>query len=279
MDVSLDSSYIKTQSIVSEVVNEVAMYRLDVVHRRELISSSKTKRGGPRGKPKGYSRNSVRRFVRFFRNIDPLDYWLTLTYPATFPKQIAVINAHKAKVCRWLTAKGISYVVATEFQKRGAAHFHFVLNAKPDREALVRYWGKLASASKPAEADTCVYLEPVQSWDATVHYFTKFKPYQRAVPAIIEGELGRWWGHSQDIKAEPRQVLRDDDDDDDGQALAVARFARKLNKHKHPNARRDNGLHSYTTRDTAAATLDYVARLTEGGSKARGREAKPHGDD
>lgn len=273
MKVPLDSSLITTHTLT----HEVAVYANDVVTRRRSKLPRKRLGGGTRTSVKPYSKSSIRKFVFFFRNIEPLRCWLTLTYPVEFPHQAAVIRDHRKKICRWLTAHGISYVWVIEFQKRGAPHFHLVLNSQPDRDALVSYWGSLASPSKSSKADKCVYLAPARSWDLTVRYFTKFKPRQRSVPALIEGELGRWWGHTKDITADPILVLRSSDDD--SQALDVARLARKLNERKNPKARRDNGRYSYTTRDTAAAALDYVARSTESGSKARGREAKPHGDD
>lgn len=257
-----------------KIVNTTKIYRSDVIHERKLEQPRSRVGGGIRGKSTPYSRQSRARLAFYIRNVAPLAFFLTLTYAKTFPVEAETIRDHQQRVCRWLRESGISYVWVLEYQKRGAPHFHLLLDKEPDRQELTRFWCGLAGIRKAKHRRRCVYLEPIHTWEGTVAYLSRYKATQRRVPDNIVGNLGNWWGHTRALKAEPIHVVSDQADGNNGDfaALDVARTARRLEEHKRKEfgarPRKDNGLFSFKTWGTGPAILAMLEKQSRGAGQA-----------
>lgn len=82
-----------------------------------------------RGKVRRFTFDSHRRLVQVLRST--ADLWTgtcTLTYPEKFPADGRKVKRHLDAFLRYLRRRDIAYMWVLEFQKRGAPHFHLLLN-------------------------------------------------------------------------------------------------------------------------------------------------------
>jgi hypothetical protein len=148
---------------------------------------------------------------------------LTLTYGNPSPKNGEVVKRHLNNALTWLRRKhsGLEYLWFIEFQKRGAPHFHVLLNIKPmtrDRFELANYWSRGVAKKWPGLEgignDERTGLQErmfrvafhEKSWqavhksDGVARYITKYatKPEQKIVPKNYQS-VGRFWGVSNGV--------------------------------------------------------------------------------
>jgi len=115
----------------------IQQYENDVVIRRIadfyyiVRPTSKKKKGSSKRGKAGYSKRSENRLKFNIRN-SPHEFkqFLTLTYPKEFPKDGATVKKHLNTFLTHLRQKipGIHYLWVIEQQKRGAAHFHILID-------------------------------------------------------------------------------------------------------------------------------------------------------
>jgi hypothetical protein len=227
----------------------VDIYKHDAVVRRRLVKNNWTPeelrlmvengmfvegRAGAqvkpvRGKRKKISRQEPRvqsllEFQQVVKNSDvELQSFLTLTYGKSFPTDGRVVAAqqdafHTALRRRYDT----EYTWMKEFQKRGAAHFHYLTEIGEndiDRDWLGWTWSRISGGGEHVRWQ---HTRP-ETWspfilkDGAIRYIGKYLrkaqeeegENQKKVP-VDKGwtNWGRWWGMSRGIKAEPLKFLR-----------------------------------------------------------------------
>lgn len=80
----------------------------------------------------------------------------TLTYGENYPTDNITVKVHRERVIavirrlyakengkEWVNSKDVGYVWFTEFQARGAIHFHILLSHKIDQTKILRVWLKI----------------------------------------------------------------------------------------------------------------------------------------
>lgn len=169
---------------------------------------------GERGDINELSHNSLMRmaFVAHNTSIN-FDVMVTLTYPKNYPSDGKAVKYHLKKFLLWLTRSTdvVSYFWFMEFQRRGAPHFHIftyggdVIRRKKD---VSKRWYEIVDSGDEKHLKAGTRTEKLRVPDAAGRYAAKYasKPYQKKVPKDYQN-VGRWWGHSKDVKPEPLAEL------------------------------------------------------------------------
>jgi hypothetical protein len=148
---------------------------------------------------------------------------LTLTYGSPSPARGDEVKRHLNNVLTWLRRRFgvVEYLWFLEFQRRGAPHFHILLDVEPmtrDRFELANYWSRGVAKKWPglegATPDDRARLqermfrvafhekswEAIQKSDGVSRYVTKYatKIEQKTVPKRYEN-VGRFWGVSRGV--------------------------------------------------------------------------------
>jgi len=210
-------------------VRGVRRYRRDVVIEKfpkldemgELLAV-----GGRRGEIREFSFQSRMRLLFIVKNCNA-DFrsMLTITYPSDFPRDGRQVKRDLDVFKKWIQRRipGVLGIWFLEFQRRGAPHFHFLLDAdlrSYGDTILKRRTGKLRGHSKDtyeteprSEADVSaawyrivgsgdekhlragVSWEVLESEEAAMKYAAQHaaKPHQKAVP-LEYLNVGRFWG-------------------------------------------------------------------------------------
>lgn len=177
--------------------------------------------GGPRGRIYKMSRKSVDRLMFVLRETDmPLESMIVLTFGSVFPTSG---KEAKASVNRWLSwlryhKPTTRYLWVMEFQRRGAPHFHVLLNfgvIEDDRDLYAGRWAS-AALSGIVSPNSDDYQELWMNifrvhrfrkqWqnrkerDGIVRYMSSYlaKPYQKKIPKDYQ-DVGRWWSTSKGV--------------------------------------------------------------------------------
>ena len=180
------------------------------------------------------SKKSIRRMIEAIHKADVV--WksmITLTYPQEFPHSGREAKGDLNRVLnfvRRIRPRGY-YFWFCEFQKRGAVHFHILVDFVPegdDVDRLISIWTQKMSHYRycplnddfsPRYSDNrhgvncwieavkfCRYRiwEMLRDQDGAKKYVTKYalKPYQKKVP-IWYKDVGRFWGHSRGMPQKP----------------------------------------------------------------------------
>lgn len=171
--------------------------------------------GGRRGKVNGFSRKARSNCETHIRNLpnDIVKSMLTLTYPKDYS-----IDGRKAKrdldvIIKRLKRMGVSAGVwFLEFQKRGAPHFHLILNTY--HKGLVKKvsdaWFKIVGSEDEnhhkwhmGKLGNKPCIEPMRKPHAASYYAGKYasKSDQKSVPEEFKN-VGRFWGSFGEMKPE-----------------------------------------------------------------------------
>jgi len=194
------------------------------VKRESMLTSDGNPGGGPRGKIEYLSSRS-RSYLAFAVAATEITFksLLTLTYGNPYPTDGAICKAHlNAFLTRMrATYPGLSYVWVTEFQKRGALHFHILLSLGGieswHRKDAASRWASITAPSNWAtttteEQDTLYRKKSYNvhkhkdTWqdlkeaDGAMRYMTKYclKTEQKIVPEEFQN-VGRFFGMSRDV--------------------------------------------------------------------------------
>lgn len=200
--------------------SSVTIYNQDVIVRTKHIDHSRVKIRGNRGAIKALSPDARKRFKLHLRNIreGSLNLFVTLTYGAEYPTDGKIVKKHLKSMRDWMAKQGVSKGVwFLEFQKRGAPHFHFFVEANHSLTSLkvATAWARRIKNYLPTEESRrkliavhqgqvkngrpCV--EPVKKPHALSYYGTKYatKSHQKEVPDEYQN-VGRFWGYWGDAK-------------------------------------------------------------------------------
>lgn len=162
-------------------------------------STSRPLSRGRRGQVKTFSKSSRRNLLRTIGKLNCSErvYFVTLTYPAVFPKckqaKRHLDTFGKRLIRRLPTA---SFVWRLEWQKRGAPHFHLLvfglpLSAKAARRYVSRIWYETVGSLDENHLKAGVQLDKMRSWRGVMAYCSK---YVAKVGPILEDSPGRLWG-------------------------------------------------------------------------------------
>ena len=96
------------------------------------------------------------------------------------------------------------------FQKRGAPHFHILVDVslESEKEDVSAAWhGQIETEDKKHLA-TETRVEKLRTSDGGARYAVSYakKPYQKDVPMAYQN-VGRFWGHSRGVKPESRYTI------------------------------------------------------------------------
>ena len=151
-----------------------------------------------RGRVKRLSFGSTRRAKQVLRNImSNMTHEIALTYPANFPVDGLIVKEHLHKFKLRLHYRDIKMFWFMEFQKRGAAHFHGLINQPIDENELKRIWYEIVGSGDPKHLKHGAHIEVIRTPEGALHYLTGYltKQEQKIVPEHFRN-LGRYWGYS-----------------------------------------------------------------------------------
>lgn len=141
-------------------------------------------------------------------------FWITLTYPANFPLNGRVCEAHLKELKRRLKRIGvIDNIWRKEFQERGALHINLFVPVYVDKEWLSRTWYEIVKSGDPKHLLAGTGIEPVRDLSEALSYLLSYtkKDTQKQVPENF-GMVGRFWGCSKKlvVQSEITRFFNDD---------------------------------------------------------------------
>ena len=188
-----------------EVVG-IEVYNNDVVVKRRGLNGKKSP--STRSEIGYFSYRSRRRLAFVASNTDvELNYMITLTYPDDYPTDGKMVKGHLNKYLKRLRRMlpDVEYLWFIEFQKRGAPHFHLLIDKDPTRQKwrVSRDWFEIVGSWDEKHLRAGTRCEEMRRSGAryAVKYAMKMK--QKRVPKIYR-DVGRFWGHSKKVKPEAR---------------------------------------------------------------------------
>jgi hypothetical protein len=228
-------------------IRGVKVYKRDVV----VVRGQGTPPRDPptRGDVVEFSRKSRQRLAFVAANTDvQFKTMITLTYPKDFPSDGQKVKANFHAFLEWLSrdlGARPSYLWFLEFQKRGAPHFHLLIDwslpliwreqrvtldghtvtrkrENPDARTAVKAfrfrvsaaWYRIVGSGDPKHLAAGTRVERVRKKDGAARYAVKYalKMHQKRVPQGYHN-VGRFWGYSRDVVPKPVQELRVTEDD------------------------------------------------------------------
>lgn len=198
----------------------VEIYKHDVVvHRVGRGNPNKPKRG----ECKEWSDKSRKNLAFVASNTDiEFMYMITLTYPANFPTDGDVCKRHLNSFLNWIRdrAKACNqsnpeYLWFFEFQRRGAPHFHILLDCHVEqlttKKKVSQKWYKIVRSGDERHLKAGTRVEVLRSSDGGKRYAVKYamKMQQKTVPDGFRNS-GRFWGNSKGVAPEPLGWVRVD---------------------------------------------------------------------
>lgn len=191
-------------------VTGVEIYRNDVVVKREGSGVPPTK--AERGCIAVFSKKSRERLAFIAANTSiEFTAMITLTYPADYPSDGELVKSHfhAMMVALRRRAKGaLSHLWFIEFQRRGAPHFHILTRGiatdEETRRWLSQRWYTIVGSNDTKHLRAGTRLERIRVQNGAARYAVKYcyKMKQKVVPRDYRN-VGRFWGHSKDVKPEP----------------------------------------------------------------------------
>lgn len=159
-----------------------------------------------RGAVDELSAKSIKKLAFYAQNTSiEMVTFITLTYPAEYPSNGKEVKKHLNRFLSWVRAlhKGVEYLWFMEFQRRGAPHFHVILDADmtgEKREISQRWYDAVGSEDKKhLQAGT--NTQRVRERNGAARYVAKYasKQYQKKRPEGYR-DCGRFWGCSRGVK-------------------------------------------------------------------------------
>jgi hypothetical protein len=209
----------------------VRKYRRDWVVQKKAGFEIKTK-GAKRGEITAFSAESRYRLLHLAKNCNTdFKSMITLTYPATFPGDGMQVKFHLKMFKQWLSreCEGVRALWFLEFQKRGAPHFHMLVDIDLSDQGTLTLkkrtgvrrgeksdcyetcqicearaseaWYRIVGSTDEKHLRAGVCWECLEDEDAALKYAAKHaaKCKQKLVPEKFLN-VGRFWGKLGDIK-------------------------------------------------------------------------------
>jgi hypothetical protein len=202
----------------------VEVYENDVVVKRDGVGG--TPEGVTRGEITMFTRQARARLAFVAANTSiTFRTMITLTYPAEYPTDGQRVKRDLKAFLDWLRREtgGCEYLWFLEFQKRGAPHFHILIDTPwPRRRAeetalrdrVASTWYRIADTGDAKHLAAGTRTERLRSSDGGARYAVKYaaKMRQKAVPLQYRN-VGRFWGHSKGVKPRAKAKARCTEDD------------------------------------------------------------------
>jgi hypothetical protein len=124
--------------------------------------------------------------------MDKMKYEIGLTYPFKFPVDGLVVKDHLHKFKMRLAYQDIKMFWFLEFQKRGAPHFHGLIDKEIDKKELKQMWYDIVGSNDPKHLRRGAHIEIIHTPEGALHYLTGYltKLEQKTVPENFRN-LGR----------------------------------------------------------------------------------------
>jgi hypothetical protein len=99
-----------------------------------------------------------------------------------------------------LAYRGIQLFWYLEFQKRGAPHFHGIIDKGIDESELKKMWYEIVYSNYKLHLEHGAHVKPIRSLEGYTHYLTDYltKEEQKIVPVDFR-DVGRFWGYSRSL--------------------------------------------------------------------------------
>lgn len=184
-------------------VSGLEFYRSDVKVSYKMRGKRKKKKKTKRGEIMEFTQDSRSRLA-FVANNTPITFtWMiTLTYPREFESDGKVVKGHLNKFLTWArrAKPGIEYLWFLEFQKRGAPHFHILVDCPLDRQKVSERWFHHVNSGDELHIKAGTNVERIRTQDGARRYVVKYsmKMQQKKVPKAYRN-VGRFWGHSKGV--------------------------------------------------------------------------------
>jgi hypothetical protein len=169
------------------------------------------KGGGIRSSIRTFSFNSRKRLMRKIAQLkkDKLPLFVTLTYPAVFPKDSKIYKEHLRRIGIAIEReyKRSGFIWRLEFQKRGAPHYHLLLygvsckgkEIQDIRTWFAMKWYEIVNSGDPLHLKAGTQVSRMRNFRQVCAYVSK------GTARVENGELakdtqvsmmyvGRWWG-------------------------------------------------------------------------------------
>jgi len=169
-----------------------------------LIRVSKNRNSGignndvTRGKICGFSRKSRLRLLSRLAMVNKkagLPVFITLTYPAEFPKDRKIYKAHLEKFIKRIVYRfpKVAGFWRLEFQERGAPHYHLLVWGMNThyRKLVSKLWYEVVGSGDEKHLRAGTQVARVRSWRGVMFYAGKYM----AKMDKTEFETGRVWGY------------------------------------------------------------------------------------
>lgn len=205
---------------------QVEMYRRDTKVRLRPYGGYPRPVGGRRGQVNGFTAASRRR-ARFTLNNACVEWKaiVTLTYPRQYPSTAASKEHLQALLDRLRRRfPGFHYFWVLEFQRRGAPHYHLLVDVRIPREWLARAWFEIVGSGDERHLRAGVRIEAPRSQDGVRAYVSKY--LSKLDQKDAEGWTGRYWGSSRGL------VQMQDVEQYEAEPWVIGRLIRPLRKFK-----------------------------------------------
>lgn len=181
----------------------------EYLRRKSEVNLLKRKRG----KIICFSFDSRRRLRLFARNTSHLwKVFIHLTYPGEFSSDGRWVKRDLGTFLKRLERKypNIKYFWVIEFQKRGAPHFHILVDQEVDKNWLSQNWYEVVGSGDERHLRAGTRVEAVKSKDHAVRYLATYinKLDQKTVPKEYIN-IGRFWSHSKNIVEVTEYIVND----------------------------------------------------------------------
>lgn len=183
----------------------LSVLSFEEAHKGNRVSPPGNRGGGPRGRITELSEASRRNFLRLVASIDQdaFDgkiYYLTLTYPDTWPKDPKVCKRHLENLRKRLTRKFGTFAGFWRLgiQERGAWHFHLLLFASPSfgplkelRQFVASSWYEVCGRISEGHLQAGTNVEEIRS-RKRAGYVGRYLAKKEVFPEELE--TGKVWG-------------------------------------------------------------------------------------
>lgn len=159
----------------------------------------------PRGKIHSWSAKSrmrCRQLLHTLRRDALEDAWfVTVTYPFAFPvpDDHGIYKGHLHRLCQEIRRRhpAVSGVWKLEFQKREAAHFHFLLIGCTEgihsfRSWIAQMWAHIVNSGDPKHVNAGTEVDYIRTYGGVMAYVTSYiSKEDQTLPGNF---TGRYWG-------------------------------------------------------------------------------------
>jgi len=163
-----------------------------------------------RGKITYQSRKSFSLSKHYLRNMpDSFKWFMGLTFPDIPKDGLTVKRAREVFFKRLRRAfPGIEYFWIREWQRRGSAHFHIIVNVDVPESWVKANWFDIVGDGYIDAMIHGAYMERIRT--SVSRYMAKYmsKPYQKMPPEDYIN-IGRFWGCSRDLLDVIEETIKD----------------------------------------------------------------------